>query len=243
MRARRQRDCVRLAAAATAALLLLAGCSGVSGDSSPVTSRPSSSIDVPPGSDLPTVAAIGDSIAIGLGVPADDAWPLVAASHLGWNLTDLGESGAGFTVPGVNTHLFDDQVSAAIRLRPQVVIVAATRNDLVTAVSDPAALRRATSTVIDRLAGALPDTTIIGMGAVWGTATAPPAATVIDDALTRAVADVGGHWLDIGPTFRGRGDLLLGDGVHPNSAGQSLLGRKVADAVSAAGIQPGPRSQ
>lgn len=243
----RRGSTVRVAAAALAAAtaLLLSGCATSSTDSLS-TSTPSGAATSRPQTTttgMPTAVVIGDSIAIGMGVPADDAWPLVAATRLGWNLTDFAESGAGFTRPGVNTHLFDDQVSATIRLHPQVVIVAATRNDIRSATSDPASLNAATSAAIDRLTIALPNATLIGMGAVWGATPPPSAASVIDDALRSAVLHAGGHWLDLGQPFTGRTDLLLADGVHPTSAGQSLLGRKVAEAVSSAGIEPGPASE
>ncbi len=232
-------------AVAAATLLLLSGCALTSIDSR-ASSAPSTTASSRPRTTttgMPSAAAIGDSIAIGLNVPADDAWPLIAADRLGWNLTDLGEGGAGFTKPGVNSHDFDDQVSAAIRLRPQVVIIAATINDAATALVAPGTVKTETRAAVDRLANALPDTTIIGMGAVWGATAAPTVASVMDDALKNAVLGAGGHWLAIGQTFLGRADLMQTDGIHPNAAGQALLGRTVADAIAKAGIEPGPASE
>ncbi|MFE4469650.1 SGNH/GDSL hydrolase family protein [Leifsonia sp. NPDC056824] len=220
---------------AVVAGLALTGCTTLT-TSGPATPSPSA----PTVRAQPTAAAIGDSIAIGWGVPADDAWPLIAATRLGWDLTDLGEGGAGFTKPGVNTHDFDDQVSAAIRLRPQVVIVAATRNDSATAAAAPATVKRDTVAAIDRLSTALPRTTIVGMGSVWGATAADRTATVIDEALKSAVLAVGGHWLPLGQPFLGKPTLMQSDGIHPTSAGQSLLGRTVADAIAKARIEPGP---
>ncbi|WP_426623744.1 SGNH/GDSL hydrolase family protein [Leifsonia sp. McL0607] len=245
---------IRLVAAAlvAATALVLSGCSATSTDfptgstdspSGSTPTGPASSRPHTPTTGMPTAVVIGDSIAIGWDVPAEDAWPLIASERLGWNLTDLGEGGAGFTRPGVNTHDFHDQVSAAIRLRPQVVIIAATRNDVATATTAPATVKTATQAAIDRLSGALPDTTIIGMGAVWGATAAPPVASVMDDALKNAVIGAGGHWLAIGQPFLGRADLMQTDGVHPNTAGQSLLGKTVADAIAKAGIEPGPASE
>lgn len=219
---------------AVVAGLALAGCTSL-GTSATSTPSPAASTAA-----QPTAAAIGDSIAIGWGVPADDAWPLIAATRLGWDLTDLGEGGAGFTKPGVNTHDFDDQVSAAIRLRPQVIIVAATRNDAATAAASPATVTRDTAATIERLSTALPHTTIIGMGSVWGATAADRSATVVDEALKSAVLSVGGHWLPLGQTFLGRSTLLQADGIHPTSAGQELLGQTVADAIVKARIEPGP---
>ncbi|MEY9854387.1 lysophospholipase L1-like esterase [Leifsonia sp. EB41] len=140
----------------------------------------------------------------------------------------------------MNTHDFDDQVSAAIRLRPQVVIVAATRNDAATAASAPGTVTRDTAAAIDRLSTALPHTTIIGIGSVWGATAAGRTATVVDEALKSAVLGVGGHWLPLGQTFLGQPTLLQADGIHPTSAGQELLGRTVADAIAKARIEPGP---
>lgn len=235
---------VRLAAAVVVAAgaLLLSGCASTSLDS-PARFAPSATASARPhttSAGLPSAVVIGDSIAIGWNVPAEDAWPLVAADRLGWNLTDLAEGGAGFTKAGVNTHDFDDQVSAAIRLRPQVVIIAATINDGATAKAAPGTVTSATGEAVDRLSAALPNTTIIGLGAVWGTAPAPAVSSVMDDALKNAVLGAGGHWLAIGQTFLGRADLMQTDGIHPNAAGQKVLGKTVADAIADSGIEPGP---
>lgn len=237
--ARRGARLCRGAAALSVAAAVLAGCSSFpAGDAATSSATPGAATAA-----QPTAVAIGDSIAIGWGVPADDAWPLLAASRLGWNLTDLAEGGAGFTKPGVNTHEFDDQVSAAIRLRPEIVVIAATRNDAATAAAQPETVKQATLAAVDRLATALPDTTIVGMGAVWGATAKPPAATVIDDALKTAVLGAGGQWLHIDQVFSGRSDLLLSDGIHPTAAGQALLAKAVADAIAEARIRlASPRS-
>lgn len=87
---------VAIASIAATTALLLAGCSTTVLDP-PATSRPTSVRETAPDPELPSAAVIGDSIAIGLWVPAEDAWPLVAAARLGWTLTDFAESGAGFT--------------------------------------------------------------------------------------------------------------------------------------------------
>ena len=168
--------------------------------------------------------AIGDSIAIGNGVPAEDAWPLLVADRLGWTLTDFGESAAGFTVKGLNTHTFDDQVSATIRLRPDVVIVAATRNDLF---ASTASLRTAATAALERLRSALPEARIIGVSALWGSDPTPAQVPVISRTVQAAVLDVGGSWVELGQPFAGHPELLISDQVHPTVEGQQLI----ADAV------------
>jgi len=104
-------------------------------------------------------------------------------------------------------------------------------------------VKTATLPAVDRLSTALPDRTIIGMGAVWRATAAPAFASLMDDALKNAVLGAGGHWLAIGRTFLGRADLMQTDGIHPNAAGQTLLGKTVADAIAKAGIEPGPASE
>lgn len=222
-------------AAALALALALTGCSALTAQSPTPTSATPAPTAAP---SQTTAVAIGDSIAIGYGVPADDAWPLRVATRLGWTLTDLAEGGAGFTKEGTNTHEFGDQVSAAIRLRPQIVIIAASFNDATTAAAAPATVDTATLVAIDRISTALPDTTIIGVSAIWGSASPPAGGPVLDDALKKAVLGVGGHWIDIGQPLTGRPDLALSDHIHPTSAGQAIVATAVADAISKARIMP-----
>lgn len=221
----------RLAAAVLSAGLLagsLAGCTAA-GLAAP-TAGPSPTPS-PTAAPRPLVAAaIGDSIAIGNGVPAEDAWPLLVADRFGWTLTDFGESAAGFTVPGLNTHTFDDQVSATIRLHPDVVIVGATRNDLFA--STPA-LRKAATAAMQRLRTALPDARIIGVSAIWGSDQAPAQVAVISATVKSAVLGVGGTWVDLGQPFEGEPDLVLSDHVHPTVTGQQQLARTIAGSIAA----------
>ncbi|MFJ3488570.1 SGNH/GDSL hydrolase family protein [Leifsonia aquatica] len=178
----------------------------------------------------PVAAAIGDSIAIGNGVPADDAWPLLVADEFGWTLSDFAESAAGFTAPGLNTHTFDDQVSAVIRLRPDIVIVAATRNDVF---ASTAGLQAVATDALHRLRVALPDAQIIGVGPVWGSGVAPAQIAVIDATVKKVVLGVDGMWVEVGQPFAGHPELVQTDGVHPTVAGQRLLAGLVIKQISA----------
>ncbi|MFF9562800.1 SGNH/GDSL hydrolase family protein [Leifsonia sp. NPDC014704] len=213
-----------LAASLVAASLLgcVASAQSASRTETPTTSPTSTPAPV-------TAVAIGDSIAIGNGVPAEDAWPLLVADRLGWTLTDFGESAAGFTVKGLNTHTFDDQVSATIRLRPDVVIVAATRNDLF---ASTASLRTAATAALERLRSALPEARIIGVGAIWGSDAAPAQVALISSTVKAAVLGVGGSWIEVGQPFADRPDLVLSDHVHPTVEGQRLLASTIATAIS-----------
>ncbi|SEA88770.1 GDSL-like Lipase/Acylhydrolase family protein [Leifsonia sp. 21MFCrub1.1] len=233
VRSRRPRSPLLAAFLALAIGTVLSACTAFGGASSPTVGSHSTTAPSPSATASPrtvTAAAIGDSIAIGYGVPASDAWPLLAADRLGWTLNDFAESGAGFTVPGLNTHTFDDQVSAVIRLHPDVVIVGATRNDVSAATP---ALDRAARAALHRLRDALPHARIIGVSALWGSDPAPAQVPVISRTVREAVLDVGGSWVELGQPFEGHPGLLISDQVHPTVEGQRLIAGAVVRAIDA----------
>ncbi|NUU06757.1 SGNH/GDSL hydrolase family protein [Leifsonia sp. C5G2] len=222
---RRPRHLLATALLAGALVLSTAGCTATGGQAAQPTATATATAEPRP----VTAAAIGDSIAIGYGVPADDAWPLLVARRLGWNLTDLADSASGFTRKGGSSHTFDDQVSAVIRLRPEIVIVAATRNDVD---APPATLAAAATSALERLRAALPDTRIIGVSPIWGADTPTPQVGTVRAAVRAAVLDVRGSWVDLGQPFTGHPELLI-DGKHPTVAGQQQVATAVADKVAA----------
>lgn len=227
----RRSPAARLATLLIAALsgAALAGCTAAGLAAPPEPSPTTPAPSVAPTMAPVTAAAIGDSIAIGNGVPAEDAWPLLVADRFDWTLSDFGESAAGFTVKGLNTHTFDDQVSAVIRLRPQVVLIGGTRNDLF---APTPTLKAAATSALQRLRAALPHARIIGVGPLWGSDEAPAQIAVIDNIVKEAVLDVGGSWVELGQPFTGRTDLVLADHVHPTVDGQKMLADTIADGIA-----------
>jgi acyl-CoA thioesterase I len=218
----------RALAVVAATALALTGCAvvGTTPTAPPTTSPTPSAVATP----APvTAVAIGDSIAIGYGVPAQDAYPLLVADHYGWTLTDLAESAAGFTVKGLNTHIFDDQVSAAIRLHPDVVLIAATRNDVF---AQTAALQEAADAALKRLRVALPHARIIGVSALWGTTEMPAQVPVVSETVRSAVLGVGGSWVDLGQPLSADPSIVLADQVHPTVEGQQRLAALIETGLS-----------
>lgn len=171
-----------------------------------------------------TAVAIGDSIAFGKGVLPDEAWPARVAHAHNWQLTDLAVSGSGFVKPGWNGTTYRDQVNAALRLHPDYVLIAATRNDRE---EDPARVAGRTEAMLTELRTALPHARIIGITAVWGSDQPPATITRVDDILERAVADVHGTFIDIGFPLVGRQQYLQADGIHPNAAGEDVVARVI----------------
>ncbi|RDV46685.1 hypothetical protein DOE76_01165 [Leifsonia sp. ku-ls] len=232
MRTRTRRPASRLpllaSAALTAALLALAGCSAAP-TARPVAAQPSN-VAAPAGgaaqggTGTVEAVAIGDSIAFGKGVTPQEAWPALVSADHGWRLTDLAVSGSGFVKPGWNGTTYRQQVDAALRLQPQVILLAATRNDRE---QDPAAVTANADRMLRELRERFPKATIVGITGVWGSDQPPATMTRVDGIVGDAVRDVDGTWLDIGFPLVGHPELVQADGIHPNAAGQKVVARTI----------------
>ena len=135
-------------------------------------------------------------------------------------------SGSGFVKPGWNGTTYRQQVDAALSLHPQVILLAATRNDRD---QDQATRRPRTR---DRMLRRAPpsgsrDAHDRRHQRDLGVRTRRP--RTIDARGRRsseeAVRDVDGTWLDIGFPLVGHPELLQPDGIHPNAAGQKVVAR------------------
>ena len=213
-----------LAAAATVmtaallALTALSGCAAASAASNAVTAAASTS---------PTaehVVVIGDSIESGLGLEPTEAWPALLASSHGWRLDNLSEPGAGFVAPGPDGDNFSAQVDRAIALKPQLVFIGASDNDLD---SDRAQVAAAMQQAVQRLNAALPGTRLIGFNALSGAA-GDDELSGVNTSLQLAVRAAGGTWLDLGQPYRGQAGLVQDDGEHPTLPGQQAIAATVA---------------
>ncbi|MGO4299888.1 SGNH/GDSL hydrolase family protein [Leifsonia sp. RAF41] len=215
--------------ALTVALLALAGCASTP-TARPVAQPQSTAIAAPAAgaghqsTEAVDAVAIGDSIAFGKGVAPSQAWPALISAEHGWRLTDLAVSGSGFVKPGWNGATYRQQVDAALRLHPEVILLAATRNDRD---QDPAAVTANADRMLRELREKFPDATIVGITGIWGSDQPPATMTRVDDIVEDAVRDVNGTWLDIGFPLVGHPDLLQADGIHPNAAGQKVVARTI----------------
>lgn len=177
------------------------------------------------------VVAIGDSIMDGHGVKPSHAWPeLISAATSSWQLTDLASDGTGFMAIGDNDDTFQAQAIQAVALNPQIVIIAASSNDLDV---DPDAVAEATTSTMTYLRDNLPGATIIALNTFWGDETPPTELTDLDADLRIASDQVGAHFLDIGQPLAGRSDLMQSDDVHPTSKGLVVLAAAIASAIRA----------
>ena len=218
-------------AALTIALLALAGCSAAPTTRALAADPRSTPIAAPAAgsghadaSEPVDAVAIGDSIAFGKGVDPSQAWPALIAAEHNWRLTDLAVSGSGFVKPGWNGTTYRQQVDQALRLHPEVIMLAATRNDRE---QDPAKVTANADGMLRELRENFPHATIIGVTGIWGSDQPPATMTRVDGIVGDAVRDVNGTWLDIGFPLVGHQSLLQPDGIHPNAAGQKVVAQTI----------------
>ncbi len=219
-----------LAALAIAALAL-AGCSAAA-PARPVAAEGTPVAAPAAAAEKPEAVAIGDSIAFGKGVRPEEAWPALIAQQHDWRLTDLAVSGSGFVKPGWNGTTYRQQVDAALRLHPQYILIAATRNDRD---QDPARVEASADGLLGELRDAFPHARIIGITGVWGSDKPPATMTTVDQIVEKAVTGVDGTFLDIGFPLVGHPGLVQADGIHPNAAGQRAVAHAIEDRLTPLG--------
>ncbi|MBG6108416.1 SGNH/GDSL hydrolase family protein [Frigoribacterium sp. CG_9.8] len=180
----------------------------------------------------PLVVAVGDSILSGHGLGSDESWVAQLALQNNFNLVNLASDGSGFVTAGDNNDTFADQITTAIDLKADVVILSGSSNDL--GQSD-AAVETAIGAVVTKLHTALQKAQIIAVSGVWGATALPPQMVTINDSVRTAVKAVGGTYLHIGQPLGGRVFLMQTDEVHPTAAGQAAIAHHVTKALNRAG--------
>jgi lysophospholipase L1-like esterase len=177
---------------------------------------------------------LGDSYTSGyLGVgEGPDGWPAIVSGSAGWRMVNLAEPGIGFVNPGWTTPV-RTQVAEAVRLEPDVVVLAAGHNDEHYGTDRTA---RAADTVLDELGVGLPGAVLVVIGPIWYDG--GPVATIVAlrDHLRARTAATGALFIDpiAGRWFAGSNHQLIGaDGVHPTNAGHRHIARLVLAALAA----------
>jgi len=176
------------------------------------------------------VVVIGDSISGGHGLSAEQAWPELLARRERWQLTNLSCDGAGVLTEGDDDDCgstYEQLVERAEDLRPAVVLVQASSNDLG---QDDDELAGATEQLVAEVHRLLPRARVVGLSAIWNEDAPPAQLATISAALRSAVERDGGTMVDIGQPLRGHADWMQADDVHPTARGQ----RAVEAAVRAA---------
>jgi acyl-CoA thioesterase-1 len=218
-----------VAAVALSSLTLLSGCTGAlwgdAGSRDPgAVAALGAPWSLPSTAPVPaqTIVTIGDSIMSGNGVQPDEAWPAVLADANGWQLTNLAEDGAGFVQKGDDGHTFAEQVAEAASIpdAPALIVVSASSNDLG---RNPAKVEHSAKKAFLALRQAFPQTSIVGISALWGDERPPDELAPINDGVHDAAVAEGAGWVDIGEPLAGRIDLMQFDDTHPTSDGQQVV--------------------
>ena len=178
------------------------------------------------------IVVIGDSVSGGHGLTPEQAWPALLAQTERWQLTNLSCDGAGVVAEGdadACASAYRGIVRRAADLRPRVVVVQASSNDLG---EDDAEVTGATDELVALVHRDLPEARVVGLSAVWNEQTPPPQLARISAALHRAVRRDGGTFVDVGQPLAGHAEWLQSDDVHPTARGQRALEAGVIDAFS-----------
>jgi len=177
----------------------------------------------------PAVVAIGDSIMEGHGLAPIQAWPALLAQRYGWRLTNLASDGSGFATAGNNGDTFADQVKVALTLRPSIVIISGSSNDMN---RTPSALSADTEQTLQVLRAGLPDAQILVVSPVWSDTPEPDRLASIGAQTAADAQVIGAQVIDIGQPLSGRADLVLPDHVHPTAQGQQAIAQAVVGALA-----------
>lgn len=176
------------------------------------------------------VVVIGDSISGGHGLSAEQAWPELLARSERWQLTNLSCDGAGVLTEGDDDDCgstYEQLVERAVDLRPAVVLVQASSNDLG---QDDDELAGATEQLVAEVHRLLPRARVVGLSAIWNEDAPPAQLASISAALRSAVQRDGGTSVDVGEPLRGHADWMQADDVHPTARGQRAIAAAVRTA-------------
>lgn len=217
------------AALAAVTALALVGCSEDSSVAAPSPTATDRAWDHAPGE---RIVVIGDSVSGGHGLTPEQAWPALLARTERWQLTNLSCDGAGVVAEGDADECasaYPGLVRRAVDLRPRVVFVQASSNDLG---EDDAEVTSATDQLVALVHRDLPRARVVGLSAVWNEQAPPAQLATISAALHRAVRKDGGTYVDIGQPLSGHADWMQSDDVHPTARGQRALEAGVIEAFS-----------
>jgi len=158
---------------------------------------------------------------------------MVAASR-GWRAVNLAVPGTGFLNPGWTNQPLASRIAAAIRLEPDVVVVASGHNDSRWSAS---ATADAADAAIRRLRRALPDAVFVIVAPIWQDGSPPQRCLILRDRLRARAAAIGAIFIDplAGRWFAGSRHHLIGpDRLHPTDAGHRFMAARVLAALARA---------
>jgi lysophospholipase L1-like esterase len=189
---------------------------------------------------VPTLAIVGASFTAGMGPDNPElSWAVVLARLLRWNAVIIGVPGAGYIAPGTDNRGPVDGMLSQERLRglaPDVVIVQAGHDD----VGQPADREtRRVRAAVDLIRSAAPSARIALITVFTkDSLVAAPALRAIDHVIVTAGKAADRRIVIMDPlTGRWKFPRAHPGGLHPSAAGDVWIAHKVADTLSAYGVQ------
>lgn len=177
---------------------------------------------------VPKAAFIGDSYTAGTHNAV--TWPEIVAASEKWAPSNVAVGGSGYANAAGNTFLA--QVPA-IKVVPDVIIVAGSRNDTFT----PDKVAPAAAALFAELKKVAPKAKIVVIGPIWDSTAPMPGVYAANEALRGAAADAGLAFVDaLAENWLSSPSLVQGDQVHPNDAGQKVIAQRVGQKLKELGL-------
>jgi lysophospholipase L1-like esterase len=177
------------------------------------------------------MVVLGDSIASGtpIGGQGVSGWPAIVAQKLGLLSLLSAQPGTGYTKDYGSGSAYPTRVNDVIALRPSILIVEGSRNDI-----DAVATKRSAMAVLSKLRGALPQTKILVIGPFYLDAM-NPRTTPINEAVKAAALGLRLTYVDTlkAGWFSGSAHHFVGsDGIHPTDDGHRYLANLIVPLVT-----------
>ena len=209
--------------AATAAVLLLAGCTApVTDDDAPAPTR---------------VAFYGDSYTLGTGA-SDPAkrWSSIICEDRGWSEFNPSVNGLGF-INNRSTVGEGDLPSLVIADDPDILFITMGLNDNFSYDRAASTIEAQITDDFSRLRDALPNTRIIVVEPFWYTDERPASVEVIIGWVRDAAAAIDADWIPGASRWiEGHPEWMAADGLHPNDDGYAEMARRMHAELASIGL-------
>ncbi len=217
------------------AAVLLVGAASVYSANRPPPDYTSTYVPQPPPPRPARLAVIGDSYSAGA---ADSvAWPELLSERRGWYLHNISVDGTGY-VAG-REMAFPNRFGYLLSQRPDVVVVAGSRND---ENSPPSQVEAAATALFTELKTKAPKAVVLVIGPIWDSSPPTGGARAANDATRRATESAGFTFVDaLSANWLSDPALLQADRVHPTDAGQNVLTDRINEIAPDIAPVPQPR--
>jgi lysophospholipase L1-like esterase len=160
-------------------------------------------------------------------------YPALLGRLLDWRVVAYARGGTGYVEEGSTGQPFRTQVPDVVRAKPDIVLVAGSRNDAGYPIN---AQEAAVRDLFGTLHAHLPTVQLVAIGPIWTDSEPPPQVEATNEVVRREAmsSDVifidalSQDWLNPG--------LIGVDGIHPTDRGHRVLAERVKAALVSSGV-------